>query len=351
MTHKVETLELKAFRSVTNLTLENLRPVTLIVGANNAGKSTMLEAAALALRPSDPGQWVQVARHRDIDMPLTDGLWSLFPGGAVMRLEDGPQYSKEMHIQLGLHQGMRRKLEAKCLAAENWEAEPASEATLRVELAIDGRTSQTMVFNPRSLAARLGNPGWLEGQAYKVFTVTPATHRSTKAIVEHLSRVVDEGKKHIAVEVLRLFDQDVEDLDVIASLGREAVRVTHKDRGVVDLSSFGDGMRRATVLALTLVRASRGVLLIDEIEAGIHHTLHAKVFDKLFGAAKDMGVQIMATTHSLEAVDAVLECIAQADHSNEFCSFWLSRDGAKHEARRYDFDKLSVLREGGLDIR
>jgi hypothetical protein len=80
---------------------------------------------------------------------------------------------------------------------------------------------------------------------YRVFTVTPATHYSTKALVEHLSRVVDEGKKQLAVELLQVFDKDVEDLDVIASLGREAVRVTHRTRGVVDLASFGDGMRRS----------------------------------------------------------------------------------------------------------
>ncbi|MBK9258461.1 MAG: ATP-binding protein [Polyangiaceae bacterium] len=323
-----------------------MRPLTLIFGANNSGKSTVLEAAALALRAPDPGQWVQVARHRDMDMPLSDGLWSLFPGGAAMRLEDGPQQSEALVIDAKLTGTGHRRVEARCLASESWDGDPTSEAVLRLELRIDGKAAQTMEFRR---GARISQ--WPVGKAYKVFTVTPATHRSTKALVEHLSRVVDEGKKHVAVEVLQLFDTDVEDIDVIASLGREAVRVTHRQRGVVDLASFGDGMRRATALSLALVRASRGLLLIDEIEAGIHHALHEKVFDKLFAAAHDLNVQILATTHSLEAIDATLTCIEKAGREDGFCAYWLTRSNATPEARRYDHEKLSALRDGGLDIR
>lgn len=81
--------------------------------------------------------------------------------------------------------------------------------------------------------------------------------------------MVDAGRKQLAVQLMGVFDAEVEDLHVIKSHGREAVRVTHASRGVVDLSSFGDGVRRAAALALTLTRASQGVLLIDEIESGI----------------------------------------------------------------------------------
>jgi len=186
---------------------------------------------------------------------------------------------------------------------------------------------------------------------YRVFTVTPATHYSTKAIVEHLSRVVDEGKKQLAVELLQLFDANVEDLDVIASSGREAVRVTHRDRGVVDLASFGDGMRRSAALALALTRASQGVLLVDEIETGIHHSVLRPVLSKLLAAAATSQVQIVATTHSLEAVDAIIGSVEDRGTPDALSAFWVQRQEGKHEVRRYDFAKLCTLREGGLDIR
>jgi predicted ATP-binding protein involved in virulence len=186
---------------------------------------------------------------------------------------------------------------------------------------------------------------------YRVFTVTPATHYSTKALVEHLSRVVDEGKKQLAIELLQVFDNDVEDLDVVASLGREAVRVTHRTRGVVDLASFGDGMRRSAALALALTRASQGVLLIDEIESGIHYSVLRPVLDKLLEAAAAAQVQILATTHSLEAVDALLLALADRDAADSLAAYWVQRKDGRHEARRYDFERLQRMREGGLDIR
>jgi AAA15 family ATPase/GTPase len=163
--------------------------------------------------------------------------------------------------------------------------------------------------------------------------------------------VVDEGKKQLAVHLLQVFDPDVEDLDVIASLGREAVRVTHRTRGVVDLASFGDGMRRSATLALALTRAAQGVLLIDEIEAGIHHTVLRQVLGRLLEAAATSAVQILATTHSLEAVDAVLGCTDESGATASLSAFWVKRENGKHQARRYDFEKLCRLREEGLDIR
>jgi predicted ATP-binding protein involved in virulence len=209
---------------------------------------------------------------------------------------------------------------------------------------VDGLPAVTMKF-PSSAAPAHQVP------VYRVFTVTPATHYSTKALVEHLSRVVDEGKKQLAVELLQMFDSSIEDLDVIASLGREAIRVTHRTRGVVDLASFGDGMRRSAALALALTRASQGVLLVDEIEAGIHHTVLRQVLAKLLDAAAASSVQILATTHSLEAVDAMIGCTDETSAAATVSAFWLKREDGKHQVRRYDHAQLINLREGGLDIR
>jgi predicted ATP-dependent endonuclease of OLD family len=80
MTTVLQKLTLNAYRSISGLVFENLTPVSLVVGANNSGKSSILEAAGLFLRPPDPIQWVNAVRHRDIDMSLVDGLWPPLSG-------------------------------------------------------------------------------------------------------------------------------------------------------------------------------------------------------------------------------------------------------------------------------
>lgn len=358
----LQRLSLIAYRGISALALDELTPVSLVVGANNAGKSSILEAAGLLLRPPDPTQWVSAVRHRDADMSLVDGLWSLFPASETLHPEDGPQRSETVAIEGSISSGARR-VEAQCIASPSWSVSAESpelvkvgiesplaekpdlpDLSARIEVSVDGNPALTLKFPAPTAVPH-------EVPTFRVFSVTPATHYSTKALVEHLSRVVDDGKKQLAVHLLQVFDPNVVDLDVIASLGREAIRVTHRARGVVDLASFGDGMRRSAALALALTRASQGVLLVDEIEAGIHHTLLRPVLSKLLEAATASQVQILATTHSLEAIDAVIGCTEDMNATESLSAFWVKRENDKHQVRRYDYAQLLILREGGLDIR
>jgi predicted ATPase len=339
----LQKLSLISYRGMSNLSMEELSPISLVVGANNSGKSSILEATGLLLRPADPTQWANAVRHRDVDSSLVDGLWSLFPRSEALHPEDGPQQSETIVLE-GSVSNAPRRVEADCLASQSFGTTETTELSARIEVSVDGNPALTLKFPAPAAVVH-------EVPTFRVFTVTPATHYSTKASVEHLSRVVDEGKKQLAVHLLQVFDRDVEDLDVIASLNREAVRVTHRTRGVVDLASFGDGMRRSAVLALALTRASQGVLLIDEIETGIHHTVLRPVLAKLLEAATSSQVQILATTHSLEAVDAIIGSVEDRETPDALSAFWVKRQDTGHEVRRYDFKKLCVLREAGMDIR
>jgi energy-coupling factor transporter ATP-binding protein EcfA2 len=343
MSTVLQKLTLNAYRGISGLALDNLTSVSLVVGANNSGKSSILEAVGLFLRPPDPTQWVNAVRHRDVDMSLVDGLWSVFPSSEALHPEDGLQESTPLIIE-GSVSGNPRRVEARCFASQTLDATETADLSARIEVSVNGDPALTLKFPSPAVGA-------YQVPMYRIFTVTPATHYSTKALVEHLSRVIDEGKKQFAVELLQVFDKDVEDLDIIASLGREAVRVTHRTRGVVDLASFGDGMRRSAALALALTRASQGVLLIDEIETGIHSNLLRPVLSKLLVAAAASQVQLLATTHSLEAVDALIAAVADQNSGNSFATYWVQRKDGRHEARRYNFERLQRMREGGLDVR
>ena len=343
----LRSLSIQAYRGMSDLLLDGLRRFNLVVGANNAGKSSILEAASLVLRPFDPSQWVKVARQRDMDLHLVDGLWSLFPDGALLQLDDGPKQSKKLTIE-GDIAGSRRKLLATGLASLSWGADETDDLVLRVESAVTEAAKKTL---KHTMEFQRTEPAGYNKSVYlhRCFTITPATHRSTRQLVDYLSKAIDEGQKLLAVQLLQLFDPDVIDLDISASFGRDRVCVNHKQRGVVDLASFGDGMRRAAALALALVRAGNGVLLIDEIEAGIHPTVLPRVVAALLEAAERVGVQIIATTHSLEAIDAVLSSMPI---DGDICAgFYLYRRNGQSLVKRYDQMEMHSLRESGVDLR
>ena len=102
-------------------------------------------------------------------------------------------------------------------------------------------------------------------------------------------------------------------------------------------------MRRAVLLASTLPSLQGGgVLLIDEIETGIHVSALGRVFAWLTNAARDLGVQVVATTHSLEAVDAM--AVSSRNGLPDLVTFHLDQTEHETKTKRINEDLLVRIR-------
>lgn len=325
----LERLEIEAFRGISGLVLEDLAAVNIVVGANNTGKSSVLEAAAIAIAPQMRSTWVRVVRSRDLTIPLVDGIAAIFSSHPRLRFAiTGTSDHKQVQVD-GIAKVVRD------------EEEDDERGLFELIVRRDEFPNRKIVFG-RGLVL-LKQP-----EVTRFRFVDATTHRSLAQIVETLSATIDVGLKPSVLDILKLFDPRIDDLNIVSSGRYSNLRVTHKDRGVVDLSSFGDGMRRSVAMALMLARASDGLLLIDEIETGIHPTALVPVFTQLFAAAKQANVQILATTHSIEAVDALAEA---AKDSTEIAAYRLHRRGGALKARRYEQERLKTIRKEGLDVR
>jgi hypothetical protein len=353
----VRSLEIESYRGFQGVRFEGFGDVNLIVGPNNAGKSSVIEAVGLVCRPIDPGQWVQTAVHRDMSASLVDSLWGMFPGAQALTFDHGTETSPALAIRAGLSVGER---EMRCTAhASTWAraGQPGEGAGVEARVTVsvrvtcaggDARRDMDFVSSP-SMRAPVTGAG--DVPLLRVLMVTPFTHRSTQQMVSHLSDVIDKGKKANAVEILRLFEPEVKDVDISRPLGQDAIRIVHAGRGVVDLSSFGDGMRRAFALALALMRAEGGAVLVDELEEGVHPAALPELVSWFVSTARQVNAQVIATTHSLETVDAVLS--ATRDTSPDpVVAHHLRRAGGGIEVRRLPGEDMRFLRdERALDIR
>lgn len=130
---------------------------------------------------------------------------------------------------------------------------------------------------------------------------------------------------------------------------RPRLMIRHKQIGLAPISVFGDGVRRALSIALAIPSAQNGLLLIDEIESALHMSVLDTLYPWLVEACAEYNVQLFATTHSLEAVDA----IAKLDKSiNGGLSAYRLPDSAGGKLWRYTGDALrDVVHDNGLDIR
>ena len=349
----VESLVVQRYRGLRDLRLDELRPVNLIVGANNAGKSSVLEAASVALRPFDVAAWVGASRSRDESMSHVDGIWSFFPNARAFGSVEHPASTELLVIQLvraGRHRMVYARARTLAVLPEPGDDDSprrvgaAPFVRVRVGLDEDGqREDRTLRLNRLAREAPAVD-------AIPCVTLTPGGHRSTETFLAFLSGAVEAGEKDEALALVRLFDPQIEAIDLTFSNRRPGVRARHQARGVVDLASFGDGLRRAALFGLALRRAAGGVLMIDELEGGTHRGLLGKVLRALVLGARQAKVQIMATTHSLEALDALVD--ATNDQPDDLAVYHLRQnDDGKHEALRVDGARAGRVRALGVDLR
>ena len=74
---------------------------------------------------------------------------------------------------------------------------------------------------------------------------------------------------------------------------------------------FGQGFIRLLSIYSELIASGKQVLLIDEVENGLHHSVLTEVWRGLLNAAEQENVQVFATTHSYECIRAAHEAFSE----------------------------------------
>jgi hypothetical protein len=126
----------------------------------------------------------------------------------------------------------------------------------------------------------------------------------------------------------------------------------HADTGgprLVPLSLLGEGMNRLAELILGLSHLTGGVLLVDEIENGLHHSVMPKVWAAIADAATELDVQVFATTHSYECVEAAVE--AMGEDEGLLLYHRLDRIDGEISSVTYEPDVLRAAFETYLEVR
>lgn len=135
-------------------------------------------------------------------------------------------------------------------------------------------------------------------------------------LIENSLREIDylikNAYKNEILELLRLFEKNIVDLNILST----GEIICNLKEGYLNVQSFGDGLKKVLILFSKLISARDGILLIDEIETGIHHSRIEKVYEVLFETALKNNTQIFLTTHNLETVRGFLNILNNETKNN-----------------------------------
>lgn len=316
----LEKLYIDSFRGIKGLYLEHLSPINLIVGNNNSGKTSVLEAIEF-LRRYDAGliNVLQIARQRDMLFSadnansIYENVMCMFPQGVpVKKIELGGEYNGEEFSYR--FQGVNKRM----FYAPS-ESIKGAKGRIRTgsggEAEVDGfeggiisnfgkKIKQTPVKFHRY--AKMSDYSYTESGSLSIKYVGAFAHLRGDIVSEV---VRNEGYKDICVMMLKLFDKDITDILTLPGDSGSGIvsYIKHDKLGNMPLSTYGDGVKRALVLANEIAGARGGILLIDEIETSLHKQYYDDIFRFVTKACLQYGVQLFITTHSLEAVDGILK--------------------------------------------
>jgi hypothetical protein len=160
-------------------------------------------------------------------------------------------------------------------------------------------------------------------------------------------------REQYVVDALRIIDPAILRVSMVGGEGPKKSRTAIvRAAGLprpVPLRSFGDGLNRLFGVALSLVNAKDGLLLIDEFENGLHHTIQTDTWRIIFKLARQLDIQVLATSHSWDAIEAFQK--AASETPEEGVLIRLSRRGGEVIPTLFREDELAVVTRDRIEVR
>lgn len=380
--YPLDNVEIQGFRGLKVLRLEDLGLINILVGENNCGKTSVLEALSILCNAEDPNEWIRMAGRRDfggldetrlisIRFAFSKSHTNLLSEGIdtlTCRMKCNGNYPiRSLHVELKDLFRIYDKKNPGTIFDEPERLDPSSPSNdilKGIEIkhyieSVNGSTNESesnlkhstvpIIIWDRGFIDTISNHVYFSS---KCVSITPVSHHlhHVQVYFKSMTAFAESGLQ--TKDLLQIFDPGVIDIPLASFLtNRATLYIKHKVLGVAPITVFGDGMRRAALIAGALIHLhGGGVLLIDEIEAGIHVKALKKVFSWLVNIAREFNVQIFVTTHSLEALDAIIA--TSSEHLEDIVAYHLSPSADETRVKRYSGELLNRIRgESGLDVR
>ena len=348
----LKTLEIRRYRGIEALTLDDLGQLNVLVGANGAGKTTVLEALVLLVSGGQPAVVPRLAAVRGLDVALDapkaarDLYWApmffnldvsspvVFSGiqATGHKLEVSMRIEKANVRDVPITKG---QLDAFLMSAE--------EEQLVFRFAANGiKNERRMILGEGAIRIDGANVRPGIASAY----ISPHSGDSADE-AKDLAKLQRTKRLDVVIEALRQVEPRIQGVEVSVAGGQPVIFCDIGLPVLVPLSSLGGGILRITRLLLTISSAPGGVALLDEVETGLHHSAMSTAWTAIRTAAAEFNTQVLATTHSLECIQAAHDVLGDED----FRLIRLERQNGMTRATHYSAAALDGAVKFNMEVR
>ncbi|MEM7533307.1 MAG: AAA family ATPase [Chloroflexota bacterium] len=351
-------VKIQNYRLFDEFMIDDLARVNLLVGKNNVGKTSLLEAIYLLVNQKYPPVIYQLLGQRGEIAANINGEDTI-SGHDVAHLFGKHILDKDISFII---ESSQLKFELSCVH----KAVIAPKSILGLD-SIKNNTNEIyhlhFIYNnigPILERIENNNPfgdlitlGRGVPEDIESFNYIPIMQLSVTTLYQHWINIALKPEQDQLLEILRLLDEKIIDIDFIAQRNEKPkILVRHEQHKMpIPLGSMGEGMHRALTLGLMLVNSANGYLLIDEIDTGLHYRVITDIWQVIFKVAKQYNIQVFATTHSQDCVRSFAEALYLSEERELGALFRLQRRRGKIHAQKYNADRLVFAVSQDIEIR
>ncbi|RLF25004.1 MAG: hypothetical protein DRM97_02730 [Thermoprotei archaeon] len=342
----IRSIRLERFRGVQEGFIDDLRQVTLLIGRNGSGKSSILEALYMMSACSSPIDDVRGINKLDyvVNRRGSRGSWDDARSILWYTLDT----SNPITIELGIREG-------KC-TFQIFDA-PLSHRPVRL------KTPAGFVELAEGYCAKSPQELWLTTSRIDIKGLTELRDylRGFLFIDRHLlakPKAIEKSSwskvaakrldKQIIFMIREEFEVDAESLTYIP-IGDEYCLALQTSETTTRVDDLGDGARAALLSSLLILAYRPTLVLIEEPELHMHPAGLYTYMKFLLKLMKQFNAQLIASTHSIELVQ-ITEALAK-ELNLDFTVKFIEREKGVLKARSFSSDDIEMLRKLGIDPR
>jgi len=347
---RYQSVTIENFRGISRLDIGDFRRVNLLVGKNNCGKTSVLEAMFLLSGMGNPQLPLNIHTFRDLVLSNDEDFGFMFRNlDFEVPIElNGRVDAHDRKLRLtpfyGIHQprnGGKESVESVSLSA-------TSNVRVVEGINFDFVTHKNERFHGEFhlKESKVTLPG-----KYKESLVCSFRGSKNADVVDdkQMENLLVQKKLDSVITVLRGIEPGVQDVRMGA---RSMVYIDIGAERLLPINVMGDGMRKVLALMAAIAAMKNGVLLIDEIENGLHYSSLSVAWKAILAACKEYNVQLIATTHSDECIEALSESYGSVEPGgDDIRLFRIDKDGETHKAFVFDAKVLRAGIEKGFEVR
>lgn len=375
----VNSLVIRNYRNLDELSIDSLSKVNLIIGKNNTGKSTLLEAIAIYATKCDLGtimqlieergeNYRQISSSKNVTESNIKTLASLFTNRIV-------NFGQTDAINIGIIEntlfGKQNAIEKSVTLRfvkyfdeiVNQTEEPVNRRKRTIieddKLIVDyklgleirvGLNSYILPLDDDRFYNRIGFRGLGSIDNFQ-FIRTRNIDREINGKLWDIITLTEKEK--YVIDALRIIEPLVERIAFIeeGTRTRSAVIKLSNNNNVFPLQSMGDGINRVLTIILALVNADNGFLLIDEFENGLHHSIQEKLWEIIFSLSNKLNVQVFVTTHSEDCISGFENVLNSPQNNFDGKLIRLDNKAGKIKLVEYSKEELKIAITNDIETR